>query len=90
MRSSSPRVVFTVERVETSGLSERAITLEYRRVPEVELTGLVLQGISSNDSVGFRRYVPVNINTVKMSLLDPEGSGNGWYLKQRHEKKQHT
>lgn len=86
MRSSSPLLAFTVKSVGTSKLSERAYTSVYH--PWIQnLTGLVLQGISSNDSVGFCRYVPVDINTVKMSLLDPEGSGNRWYLKHRQMRK---
>lgn len=75
------------ERGKPSALSERADTSAYspgiswRKPWAADRTGLVLQGISSNDAVGFCRYVPVDINTVEVPLLDPEGSGNGGYLK---------
>lgn len=36
------------------------------------VTCLVLQGISGNDTVGFGRKVPVDVNAVQVSLLDPE------------------
>lgn len=48
-------------------------------------TCLVLEGISSNDAVGFCWQVPVDINTVQMSLLDPEGAGNRWYYRQKQQ-----
>lgn len=53
-------------------------------------TCLVLEGISGNDTVGFCWQVPVDINTVQMSLLDPEGSGSRRYCRQKHSRKQHT
>lgn len=53
-------------------------------------TRLVLEGISCNDTVGFRWHVPVYVNAVQMSLLNPEGPGSRWYCRQTNSRKSHT
>ncbi len=50
-------------------------------------TCLVLESISCNDSIGFCWHVPVDINTVQMSLLDPEGFGSRWCCREKHSRK---
>ena len=53
-------------------------------------TCLELEGIPSDDTIGFRWQVPVHVNTVQMSLLDPEGTGSRWYYRRKHSRRRLT